>query len=35
MAPVGREFGSPDFDRLMLEDQKAWEAERSSLDKAG
>jgi hypothetical protein len=31
MAPVGREFGSPDFERLMEEDAKAFEANLSSL----
>lgn len=24
MAPFGREFGSPDYERLMAEDSKDW-----------
>lgn len=24
LTPVGREFGSPDFDRLMALEEKAW-----------
>jgi hypothetical protein len=31
MVPVGREFGSPDFERLMEEDAKAFEANLTSL----
>ena len=31
MAPVGREFGSPDFERLMEEDAKAFEANLTRL----
>lgn len=28
---VGREFGSPDFERLWQEDQRRWEAEQAAL----
>ena len=31
MAPIGREFGSPDFDRLMAEDAKAFAAKSENL----
>lgn len=27
IAPVGREFGSPDFDQLLAEDIHRWQAE--------
>lgn len=28
IVPVGREFGSPDFERLMQEDVQRWKSER-------
>ncbi|OYT91150.1 MAG: hypothetical protein CFE43_15015, partial [Burkholderiales bacterium PBB3] len=31
MAPVGREFGSPDYERLMEEDAKAFKANLAYL----
>lgn len=31
MAPVGREFGSPDFERLMNEDADQWQAKLANL----
>lgn len=27
IAPVGREFGSPDFERLLAEDVRRWQSE--------
>lgn len=31
MAPVGREFGSPDYERLMKEDADQWQARLAKL----
>jgi hypothetical protein len=31
MAPVGREFGSPDYARLMKEDAETWQAKLSPV----
>lgn len=31
MAPVGREFGSPDYERLMKEDADQWQARLANL----
>lgn len=31
MAPVGREFGSPDYERLMKEDTDQWQAKLARL----
>ena len=31
MAPVGREFGSPDYERLMKEDADQWRAKLANL----
>lgn len=37
IVPVGREFGSPDFERLLQEDVQRWNSERlaQGLSKAG
>lgn len=34
LVPVGREFGSPDFDRLMADEEKAW-AKNDGPSKSG
>lgn len=31
MAPIGREFGSPDYERLMKEDSDQWQAKLADL----
>lgn len=31
MAPIGREFGSPDYERLMKEDADQWQAKLADL----